>query len=154
MAPRVVNPFVPSWGWGGKNAVYKLVAGRGGHWSILVCICVDPWGWRAMKMSSHFVGVEIVRMSDLFCDLSEFLQSKHVSHHEGPSRKDMDGRPGRQPRGQIGQIGQIGKFGHLGTEGTGGLGVESGQPVPSRSWRGSIVLYWWLGGDQYRLGPA
>ena len=61
-------------------------------------------------MSSHFVRVEIVGMSDLLpCDLFEILQSQHIGHHERPSRKDTDVRPvtSSQPRGYIGEIGHL-----------------------------------------------
>ena len=82
MTLRVVNPFIPSCGWRGSNAACRLIAGRGRYWPILVCTRVVPWGWRAMKMSSHSARVEVVGMPDLFCGSFEPLQSKYVSHHE------------------------------------------------------------------------
>ena len=65
MALRIVIRFVPSCGRRGNNVVCRLVGSCGGCWPILVCIGVVPWGWKAVKMSSHFVGVEIVGVSDL-----------------------------------------------------------------------------------------
>ena len=91
---RAVNRFGLSSGWSGGIAVCMYIDGRGARerlWLVPACDGFLLRGYRAVKISSHFIVVKIGRISDLGPrSWLKLLQFEDIGHREWPSRKGFE----------------------------------------------------------------